>query len=135
MGHREGGRWNIRIGQWRALANVGLVVGVLSLGGFGLVEVSKRQWGWQETFAVRSGSPTSAAWRRGQVRLQGTRRGVVEVIHRRPRARQWGWSCGWTAASAMVRADMTARIISEGGRGEGRRDRPGPPGRPCPRPA
>ena len=41
-------------GRWRALANAGFILAVLGLAGFGVVEVSSRQWRLQKTFAVRS---------------------------------------------------------------------------------
>jgi phospholipid/cholesterol/gamma-HCH transport system substrate-binding protein len=54
---------------------------VLGLAGFGLVEVSKRQWGWQPTFLVRTSFQSIGGVAEGdRVRLQGIDAGVVEGI-------------------------------------------------------
>jgi len=106
-----------RVGRWRALANAGFVVGVLSLAGFGVVEVSKRQWGWQDTFSVRSTFDNVGGVAEGdRVRLQGIDAGVVTgvVPPERP-----GGPVGLSLRvdgrlRRLVRADARARIITEG---------------------
>jgi len=59
---------------------------VLALGGFGVVQVARRQWLWRETFHVRADFATIAGLQVGdRVRVQGMDAGVVETIVPPPR--------------------------------------------------
>ncbi|MGE3819649.1 MAG: MlaD family protein [Isosphaeraceae bacterium] len=106
-----------RIGRWRALANVGFVLAVACLAGFGVVEVSKRRWGWQPTFTVRAEFANVGGLAEGdRVRLQGVDAGVVEEVMPpsipgkpvRLALRVDG------RLRRLVRADATAKIVTEG---------------------
>src|SRR5436309_1502952 len=54
---RSGGAEAMRreMTRWRALANAGFVLAVLGLAAYGIHQVNRRDWGWQETFRARSG--------------------------------------------------------------------------------
>jgi phospholipid/cholesterol/gamma-HCH transport system substrate-binding protein len=105
------------IGRWRALANLGFVLTVLALAGFGLYQVAGSHWQVQPTFHACARFETIAGVEVGhRVRLQGIDAGVVEriippsapgqpvelVLRIDQRLR------------GLVRADALARITSEG---------------------
>jgi phospholipid/cholesterol/gamma-HCH transport system substrate-binding protein len=105
------------IGRWRLAANVGFVLAVLALAGFGLNQVARRHWRVQPTFRVRAEFETIAGLEAGhRVRLQGIDAGVVErvvppgepgrpvelILRLDERLRP------------LVRTDAVARIVSEG---------------------
>ncbi len=72
---------NREIGRLRALANALFVLAVLGLAAFGVVQVSGRNWQWQETFHARADFPTIAGVEPGgRVRVQGIDAGVIETI-------------------------------------------------------
>ena len=67
--------------RWRALANAGFVLAVLALAGYGLRQVSGRNWGWQPTFRIKAGFATIGGVEVGaKVRVQGIDSGIVEAI-------------------------------------------------------
>lgn len=106
-----------RIGRWRALANVGFVLAVLGLAGYGVVEVSKRRWGWQSTIPVRVEFANIGGLAEGdRVRLQGVDAGVVEgVVPPRVPGQPVGLLLRVDGRlRGMIRADATARIMTEG---------------------
>jgi len=105
------------IRRWRALANAGFALAVLTLGGFGLYQVAGRRWQVQPTFRVRAQFETIGGLEAGhRVRLQGIDAGVVErviapakpgqpvelVLRIDDRLRP------------LIRTDAVARIVSEG---------------------
>jgi phospholipid/cholesterol/gamma-HCH transport system substrate-binding protein len=105
------------IGRWRALLNATLVLGVLGLGGFGVVQVSRRHWQWQETFRARAEFATIAGVQVGdKVRVQGIEAGAVEAIV--PPSKPGGPVALVLRLDArlrpLVRADATARIAAQG---------------------
>jgi phospholipid/cholesterol/gamma-HCH transport system substrate-binding protein len=106
-----------RVGRWRALANAGFVLAVLGLSGFGVVEVSNRQWRLQKTFAVRSDFASIGGVAPGdRVRLQGIDAGVVEAVEPpsapgRPVRLVLRVN---DKLRPLVRADAVVRIVSEG---------------------
>jgi phospholipid/cholesterol/gamma-HCH transport system substrate-binding protein len=69
------------IGWRRALANALFVAAALALAAFGVVEVSRRHWLWQQTFPARAEFPTVAGLEVGaRVLVQGLDAGAVEAI-------------------------------------------------------
>ena len=105
------------IGRWRAVLNGALVLAVLALGGFGVVQVARRHWQWQETFHARAAFATVAGIQVGdKVHVQGIDAGVVESIV--PPPRPGGPVTLVLRLDArlrpLVRADATARIAAQG---------------------
>src|SRR5947208_15943018 len=69
------------ITRWRAMANAVFVLGVLGLAGYGIHQVSSRNWAWQPTFHARAGFPAIGGIEAGaKVRVQGIDAGVVEKV-------------------------------------------------------
>jgi phospholipid/cholesterol/gamma-HCH transport system substrate-binding protein len=67
--------------RWRALANAGFVLAVLGIAGYGVRQVSSRNWAWQPTFHARAGFPAIGGVEVGaKVRVQGIDAGVVDAI-------------------------------------------------------
>ena len=67
--------------RWRALANAGFVLAVLAVAGYGLRQISSRNWGWQPAFRVQAGFATIGGVEVGaKVRVQGIDAGVVDSI-------------------------------------------------------
>jgi phospholipid/cholesterol/gamma-HCH transport system substrate-binding protein len=105
------------VGPWRVLANIGFVLAVLSLGGFGLYQVAGKQWRVQPTFRIRAQFETIAGVEAGhRVRLQGIDAGVVERVvpptePGQPVELLLRIDHG---LRGLVRSDAVARIVSEG---------------------
>ena len=101
----------------RALANAGLVLAVLALAGFGAARVTGRQWRSQRTFAVRADFATVGGVESGaRVRVQGMDAGVVSAVVP-PTAPGGAVRLVLRVDErlrALVRADATARIVTEG---------------------
>ncbi|MFO0954382.1 MAG: OmpA family protein [Isosphaeraceae bacterium] len=106
-----------RVGRGRALANAGFVLAVLGLAGYGVSEVSRRQWRLQDTFAVRSDfSDIGGVGRGDRVRLQGIDAGVVEEVEP-PSAPGKPVRLVLRVDAKLrhlVRADALVRIVTEG---------------------
>lgn len=101
----------------RLLANAGFVAAVLGLAGFGVVQVAGRQWRVQRTFTVSADFATVGGVSEGaRVRVQGIDAGVVDavvppgapggLVRLRFRVDE--------RLRRLVRADATARIVTEG---------------------
>jgi phospholipid/cholesterol/gamma-HCH transport system substrate-binding protein len=105
------------IGRARALLNALLALAILALAGFGVVQVAKRHWQWQETFRARAEFETIAGVQVGdRVRVQGIDAGAVEAIAPpsapgRPVTLVLRLDAG---LRPLVRADATARIATQG---------------------
>jgi phospholipid/cholesterol/gamma-HCH transport system substrate-binding protein len=105
------------IGPWRAAANVGFALIVLTLAGFGVYKVAGRHWRVQPTFRVRAEFATIGGLEPGhRVRLQGIDAGVVErVIPPSEPGRPVELVMRIDERlRPLVRTDAVARIISEG---------------------
>jgi phospholipid/cholesterol/gamma-HCH transport system substrate-binding protein len=105
------------IGRWRALANAGFALAVLTLGGFGLHQVARKQWQVQPTFRVRARFAVISGLEVGhRVRIQGIDAGVVEAILPPGEPGQPVELVMRVDAKLkhLVRADAVARIVSEG---------------------
>ena len=106
-----------RVGRWRALANAGFILAVLGLAGFGVLEVSSRQWRLQKTFTVCSDFTSVGGVGPGdRVRLQGIDAGVVEVVEP-PSAPGKPVRLVLRVDEKLrnlVRSDALARIVTEG---------------------
>ncbi|MDR3635046.1 MAG: OmpA family protein [Isosphaeraceae bacterium] len=105
------------IGRWRALANAGFVLAVLALAGFGVTEVSRRQWRVQRTFPVKARFAMIGGVETGdRVRVQGIDAGVVEGVVP-PGAPGEPVTLVFRIDARLrplVRADAVARIVTEG---------------------
>ena len=105
------------IGRWRALANAGFVLAVLAVAGFGVTEVSRRQWRVQRTFPVRARFTTIGGVETGdRVRVQGIDAGVVQdvlppVAPGDPVTLVFRMDA---RLRPLVRSDAVARIVTEG---------------------
>lgn len=102
--------------RWRALANAGFVLAVLGLAGYGVAQVSRRNWAWQPTFRARAGFASIGGVEVGaKVRLQGIDAGVVEAI--RPPARPGDPVVLVFRVDErlhpLIRSDATARIVPQ----------------------
>lgn len=105
------------IGRWRALANATAALAILAVAGFGMVQVARRQWHWQETFRVRADFPAIGGLEAGdRVRVQGVDAGVVEKVV--PPGAPGSPVTLWLRLDArlrpLVRADALASIATEG---------------------
>jgi phospholipid/cholesterol/gamma-HCH transport system substrate-binding protein len=105
------------IGRWRALANAGFVLAVLAVAGFGVTEVSRRQWRVQRTFPVKARFAAIGGVEKGdRVRVQGIDAGVVEAVIP-PAAPGEQVTLAFRIDARLrplVRSDAVARIVSEG---------------------
>ena len=102
--------------RWRALANAGFVLAVLALGGYGLRQISSRNWGWQSTFRIKAGFATIGGVEVGaKVRVQGIDAGVVDAIE--PPHVPGGPVLLWFRVDErlhpLIRTDATARIVPQ----------------------
>src|SRR5947209_18434755 len=105
------------VGGWRALANGLFVLAVLALAGFGAARVAGRQWRLQRTFPVRAEFATVGGIDAGaRVRIQGMDAGVVEAVVPPAEPGQPVRLVFRVDARLrpLVRADATARIVTEG---------------------
>jgi phospholipid/cholesterol/gamma-HCH transport system substrate-binding protein len=105
------------IGRWRALFNLGFVLGVLGLGGFGLYQVAGRNWQVQRIFRVRAQFEAISGLEAGhRVRLLGMDAGVVErVVPPSEPGRPVELILRIDEQlRRLVRTDAVARIVSEG---------------------
>lgn len=102
------------ISRGRALANAGFVLAVMGVAGYGLRQVSSKNWGWQPAFRVEAGFASIGGVEVGaKVRVQGIDAGVVESI------RPPGTPGGEVRLTLriderlhpLVRSDATARIV------------------------
>ena len=105
------------IGRGRALTNALAVLIVLALAGWGMKQVSQRQWAWQETFTVKAEFTTISGVEAGdRVRVQGIDAGVIDRVV--PPTRPGGLvTLGLridTRLRHLVRGDARARIATEG---------------------
>ncbi|WP_435006253.1 MlaD family protein [Tundrisphaera lichenicola] len=67
--------------RWRALSNAVFVLTVLGMGGYGLRQITGRNWSWQPTFHAKANFSTISGIEVGaKVRVQGIDAGVVESI-------------------------------------------------------
>jgi len=103
--------------RWRALANAGFVLAVLTLAAYGIHQVNRRDWGWQPTFRARAGFATIGGVEVGaKVRVQGIDAGMVEAIE--PPARPGGPVVLRFRIDerlhGLVRSDATARVAQQG---------------------
>jgi phospholipid/cholesterol/gamma-HCH transport system substrate-binding protein len=102
--------------RWRAIANAVFVLGVLGLAGYGVRQVSSRNWAWQPTFHARAGFPAIGGLEVGaKVRVQGIDAGVVEKVEP---PRQPGGPVVLRfrldqRLHPLVRSDATARIVPQ----------------------
>ncbi len=102
------------ISRGRALANAAFVLAVLAAAGYGLRQVSSKNWGWQPAFRVEAGFASIGGVEVGaKVRVQGIDAGVVESI--RPPSSPGG-EVRLTLRiderlHPLVRSDATARIV------------------------
>ena len=102
--------------RWRALANASFVLAVLALGGYGLRQVSSRNWGWQPTFRVKAGFASIGGVEVGaKVRVQGIDSGVVEAIEPPsvPGKPVVLWFKLDERLHPLVRTDASARIVPQ----------------------
>lgn len=108
---------NHQIGRVRALANAAMVLAVVSLAGFGIMQVSNRQWRVQKTFRVQADFATIGGLEVGQrVRVQGIDAGVVEAIVP-PQAPGKSVRLALRVDERLrplIRSDALARIVTEG---------------------
>ncbi len=106
-----------KLSGYRLLANVLFVLAVLSLSGFGVTQVARRQWRVQRTFSVRGEFATIAGVTAGtRVRLQGIDAGLVERVvppemPGKPVVLVFRVD---EKLRRLVRSDAVARIVSEG---------------------
>ena len=106
-----------KLGKYRLLANAAFVLAVLSLAGFGLSQVARRQWRVQPTFPVRAEFATIAGVTAGtRVRVQGIDAGLVESVvppdsPGKPVLLVFRVD---ERLRGLVRSDALARIASEG---------------------
>ena len=117
--------------RWRAMANAVFVLAVLGLAGYGIRQVSSRNWAWQPTFHARAGFSTIGGIEVGaKVRVQGIDAGVVEAVEppEAPAARSSsgsGSTSGSVPWSGPTRRRGSSRRASSGRRSS-RSSRAGP---------
>ena len=102
--------------RWRALANAGFVLAVLALAGYGISQVSRRNWAWQPTFRIQAGFASIGGVEVGaKVRVQGIDAGVVESIEppRIPGGPVLLWLRIDEKLHPLVRIDATAKIVPQ----------------------
>ena len=101
----------------RLLANAGFVLAVVSLTGFGISQVARRQWRVQRTFVVRAEFATIGGVTAGtRVRVQGMDAGLVESVVP-PQVPGQSVVLVFRVDEklrGLVRSDALARIVSEG---------------------